>query len=156
MKGELHLPMLWGSSYKVFGGRYIDKPVGMLGVKMAMEIKKWAAIDIPTRDYDVPPVDVMTRGLREGVKLIADGEPLYVGCMGGVGRTGLYMAILAKAWGVKDPVKYVRDQYYSHAVETKQQMEYVENFVIPKDVLRMIRFMKLRNVFKVRKSLTVS
>lgn len=155
MKGKITLPMLWGSEYSVFGGRYIDKPSTMYGVKMAAEIKAACDVDIPTRDYSVPSMELMTDGLRKGIKLIATGKPVYAGCMGGIGRTGLYLAILAKAWGIKDPVKYVREHYFNHAVETKEQMEYIANFEIPKDVRWELHKMRVKNALKVKKSLTI-
>lgn len=45
-----------------------------------------------------------------------------------MGRTGLFLAILAKAVGFNDPVAYVRKHYYNHAVETAEQAKYVEAF----------------------------
>jgi len=56
------------------------------------------------------------------------GKQLYIGCMGGWGRTGLFMALLAKASGISDPVAFIREQYTPHAVETKEQQDYVANF----------------------------
>ena len=48
--------------------------------------------------------------------------------MGGWGRTGLFLALIAKVCGEKDPVAYVREHYAPHAVETKDQQAYVESF----------------------------
>lgn len=155
MRGSIFLPMLWGSTYKVFGGRYVDRPDNMVGVKMAEEINRPCDINIPTRDFSVPKVEHMTDGLRQGVQLIAQGKPLYVGCMGGIGRTGLYLAILAKAWGINDPVAFVRSTYFSHAVETEQQRQYVEAFEVPPDVKVTIFWAKLQNFFRFNAVLTI-
>ena len=57
-----------------------------------------------------------------------------MGCMGGIGRTGLMLSLLAKAFGVEDPVAYVRKHYYSHAVETKEQRQFIADFAIPLSV----------------------
>ena len=51
-----------------------------------------------------------------------------VGCLGGQGRTGLFLALLAKVWGIADPVKYVRRVYLRRAVETRDQEEWVADF----------------------------
>ena len=90
-----------------------------------------ASMHIPIRDFSVPTDEM--RGLVESAVLTGmlaslHGESVGVGCMGGIGRTGLIMAIAAKAAGVKDPISYVRANFKSHAVETKQQEEYVRNF----------------------------
>ena len=66
--------------------------------------------------------------LFQALKAAIDGKQVYVGCMGGVGRTGLFMALLAKAANVKNPVSWVRATYDSHAVETKEQKAYVEAY----------------------------
>ena len=57
-----------------------------------------------------------------------------VGCMGGIGRTGLMLALLAKSFGEEDPVRYVRATYYSHAVETAAQKQFIAEFKVPLSV----------------------
>ena len=57
-----------------------------------------------------------------------DGKEVYVGCMGGWGRTGLFLALLAKVCGEETPILYVRTHYTPRAVETREQQEYVDNF----------------------------
>ena len=59
-------------------------------------------------------------------------EPLdlLVMCMGGHGRTGTAVAIIASMLGVvpegADPVEWVRAKYCDEAVETDEQLDYVE------------------------------
>lgn len=124
----------------VYGGPYMQRPANIVGVKMALEIDRPCDVNIPTRDFDVPNVNVFKTGLALGIMhLKAKGE-IYVGCMGGIGRTGLYMAGLAKVMeemgeldtdgpelSIPHSVAYVRNQYLGHAVETRQQLEYIEN-----------------------------
>jgi hypothetical protein len=117
--------------FTVTGGPYYERPDTMVGVKMAKEIRRPCDIDIPTADFQVPkPVDLRA-GLERAVASMLSGEPLYVGCAGGKGRTGLFLAVLAKAWGIENPVEFVRTHYYEHAVETTEQYDYVVNFQIP-------------------------
>ena len=85
-------------------------------------------VDIPTVDFQTPDRQTLYRGLSKAIDLILAGEPVYVGCMGGKGRTGLFLAVLAKAFGVKKPVEYVREHYYAHAVETAEQYDFVKQF----------------------------
>lgn len=121
----------------IAGGPYARKsqhPEYNVGVKMNVESKLPCEIDIPTRDFDVPSVAVFKRGLVQGIMAIAAGNRLYVGCMGGIGRTGLYLAGMAKVMAeykrkmhrpTFDPILYVRQQFIPHAVETKQQEQYI-------------------------------
>jgi hypothetical protein len=53
-------------------------------------------------------------------------------CMGGHGRTGTALTILAtlsKACGDMDPVRWVREQYCESAVETKAQIDYLQDTI---------------------------
>jgi hypothetical protein len=160
MLGYLDLPLIkYGETFKflglfkrtskktkffsVFGGPYVEKPEHMVGVKMAVEVPFFddgsIEIDVPTRDYNVPDKFDLADGLEEAGYYILQGRPVYIGCMGGKGRTGLFMAVLAKAFGIANPVAYVRAEYYAHAVETAEQKKYVEDFVIPPRVLSAIK-----------------
>ncbi len=126
-----YLPVVLGSEIHILmGGPYRSKPVHFKGVKMAEEIHEPCSIDIPTRDFATPDEKVFLRGVVEGFVRMFRGQHLYVGCMGGIGRTGLYMAAMAKCmydagWIDDDPVAYVRRHYLPHAVETEQQQEFI-------------------------------
>ena len=112
----------------IYGGPYRKKPAHMRGVKMAAEIKADCDISVPTQDFSVPDPKQLEEGIRKALVMVSKGEPVYVGCMGGVGRTGLFLAVLLKAVGEKQPIKKVRDYYNPHAVETKEQVKFVEDF----------------------------
>lgn len=138
--GSLKLPLNKRQYFTVFGGPYYSKPQKMKGVKLAKEIRDdHAFVSIPTRDFSVPEEKTLSAGLITATKAILEGSPLYVGCMGGRGRTGLFLAILARAFGVKNPVEYVREHYYYHAVETKEQYEFVSVYPIPKEVEALLQ-----------------
>lgn len=154
MRGYVSLKAFRGSEFRLYGGPYMQKPKGMTGVKMAAEIKAQCAVDIPTRDFCTPGLEHMQKGLLETIKLILDGKPVYAGCMGGIGRTGLILALVVKAWGIKDPVAYVRKNYYAHAVETQEQLKYVSEFVIDPKIKKMIFWAKVKNLLKSKKLLT--
>ena len=122
-------PVRFGPSIRyLYGGPYRKKPEGMKGVKMAAEINAQCDVSVPTRDYCVPDPKELEQGIRKTILMLAKGEKVYVGCMGGVGRTGLFMAVLLKAMGVKDPIKMVRECYSPHAVETEEQEAFVRDF----------------------------
>lgn len=119
----------------IVGGPYNQKPPYFYGIKMAEEIQRDCVISIPTRDYHVPDTGRLLAGLYAGISLAQQGVPLWVGCMGGIGRTGLYFAALAKVMAryqkltkhkvTIDPIAYTRSQYLAHAVETDEQMRWV-------------------------------
>lgn len=123
------LLMKLGKSDRVIvGGPYREKPLYMVGVKMAAEIKAPCEVSIPTKDFSVPSVDLMQEGIKQTLPYLALRQPVYVGCMGGLGRTGLFMACLAKVLGYPYPISHVRQYYNPHAVETSSQEDYVQYF----------------------------
>lgn len=119
----------------IVGGPYRSKPSDVYGIKMAEEINADCVISIPTRDFSVPDTGRLLAGLYCGISLAQQQVPLWVGCMGGIGRTGLYFAALAKVMAryqkltkhrvTIDPVEYTRQHYLSHAVETQEQRAWV-------------------------------
>ncbi len=156
MNGKMQLKAFGGKSYTIFGGRYPEKPMGWFGVRCAEEIALPADVVVAIRDFGVPkdPVQLIA-GLGRALDAIMGGEPVYVGCKGGQGRTGLFLACLAKLWGVKKPVEFVRATYYSHAVETKEQEQYVEHLKFPLWLRVRVFGAKLHGLGFGRKSLTV-
>lgn len=120
----------------IVGGPYAAKPDSMRGVKMAREISMPCDIDIPTDDFSTPDVSALLYGMDMAVDILSREGRIYVGCMGGIGRTGLFMAAMAKLMGEEDPVGYVRKHYIPHAVETKRQQEFISKLDV--DGLRRV------------------
>ena len=86
-------------------------------------------LHLPIPDFGIPSsIHRVEMALVEAFSAALQGRQVYVGCAGGYGRTGLFLALMAKAAGVKDPVQYVRTHYHAKAVETKAQMDFVETF----------------------------
>ena len=126
------------------GGPYKRKPPNTIGVKMAAEINEACHISIATEDFGVPNETDLIVGLMQCAQYIRYGDDIYVGCMGGTGRTGLFLAALVKAtmsrpkfrvfgglfWSKPDgleAVLYVRNHYKSGAVETLEQEHYIRD-----------------------------
>lgn len=153
--GNGRLPLSLGDhKFIVYGGPYRQKPAEFIGVRMAAEIDMPAEIVVPTEDFQVPPLEEVRDGLDEAVSRILLGQPLYVGCMGGIGRTGLFMALLAKAFGEQDPVTYVRAHYLAHAVETMGQRKYIADFTIPAWTRKKIAIARFFFRFRTKNLLT--
>lgn len=81
-------------------------------------------------DYSTPfpsPAQVVWVA-QQGINMARKGRRVEVGCIGGHGRTGLMLAVMATIIDpdIENAVKYVQDNYCSHAVESKVQEWYVE------------------------------
>jgi hypothetical protein len=130
----------------VAGGPYRHRPSSFIGVKMAAEIDLPCDVDIPTIDFSIPDPEVMRKGLLRSLWYLLNYKCLYVGCMGGIGRTGLFMALMARLLLNCDgdtAIAHVRKQYNRSAVETDEQREYVSEFEFPwtlRLVAKLVRF----------------
>lgn len=72
-------------------------------------------------------------------------RPVYIGCFGGTGRTGLMLAILIRvAYGDtgERALVRVRKQYRSRAVETEEQEKYLASFPV-KNLVLWLKICKL-------------
>lgn len=127
----------------VYGGAYRQIPPGFWGVKMAAEIDHPHKVSVPTRDFCVPNTQDLQQGLVKALMAMINNEDVYVGCMGGIGRTGLFLAALAKIQmeyrkvkhrpgGGDNPVLYVRKHFIPHAVETTEQVSFIETLDVSK------------------------
>lgn len=53
---------------------------------------------------------------------------IYVGCIGGHGRTGSFLAIVSALKGLTDdPIKFVRQRLCKYCIETTSQEEYIKS-----------------------------
>jgi hypothetical protein len=122
-------------SIEIIGGpfdNYRPGENGDIGICVRAErVPATANIWVPIRDFDVPKTKDLAQvehALEWAIASALDGKRVYVGCQGGWGRTGLFLALIAKVCGLKDPVDYVRHTYTPRAVETKEQQAYVDDF----------------------------
>lgn len=63
---------------------------------------------------------------------LALGEDIFVGCRGGLGRTGMFIACvyaLAHDVSPEEAVRSVRTTYSRYAIETQEQVRYIQSFV---------------------------
>jgi hypothetical protein len=80
----------------------------------------WPDFGLPANRDDMLAAfqDLLTRSQR--------GEVVEIGCIGGHGRTGTALGVLATLAGTRDdPVDWVRDTYCRHAIETDEQAAFV-------------------------------
>lgn len=131
--GSLTLPFGWADRV-IYAGPWANRPRHVMGVKLAPEVEGFSRWYLPIRDFSIPlNTREVDRILRDVLWALAfnTATPVYVGCYGGKGRTGLFLALLAKCLGVKDPVAYVRKHYRPEAVETEQQRKFVAEYQPP-------------------------
>ena len=120
----------------ITGGPFDSIPEGAFGVCLEMRAEKaWRAdILLPTADFDLPDPLALKTAIGAVLRQLqtAPGRPIHIGCRAGIGRTGLFMACLAKAAGAQgDPLDYVRTHYLPHAAETPAQETMARTFTWP-------------------------
>lgn len=123
-----HTVMIQGGPFDAY---IAAKPDDTMGICLRAE-KKPTTVDtlwVPIKDFSIPQDDAeVFYALKVAFRRLLHGNSVYVGCMGGWGRTGLFLSLMAKVAGVPDPVAYVRSKYTTKAVETKEQAAYVRDF----------------------------
>lgn len=134
--GKLTLVLPWYMGKRrltIWGGPYAGAPDQAFAVCLRethYKVHMTPDVRLPINDFSIPkqpPGEVM-QILKKTLAAALNGETVYVGCMGGWGRTGLFLALLAKSVGKADPVTYVRETYSDRAVETEEQKQFVTMF----------------------------
>ena len=124
MNGFVVLRLL-GSDRRVIGGSFNDFPGSAIGVclEARSRLAKLADVLIDVPDFTAPTQAQMEDGLVRILCLLRDapGVSVYVGCAAGLGRTGTFIAALARLAGIDDAVAWVRANYDARAVETSEQ-----------------------------------
>ena len=125
--------------FKFAGGPFRQAPkyentfnVCLLESKFGQTCDLWS----PIPDFGVPPsYGAVQEHLKATLRAALDGKDVYVGCMGGKGRTGLFLALLLRCTGAYTGnlggigvIKYLRAVFDPHAVETEEQESYVNAF----------------------------
>lgn len=96
----------------------------------------WAPVSVafligcPDFGTPLPSVDSVMHIANEALRIAREGGRVEIGCVGGHGRTGMFLAILT-ALTMSEPdgkkaVAFVRNTYCDNAVESPEQEWYVE------------------------------
>lgn len=119
----------WVWPVTIIGGPFAGRSADQFGICLLERKTNDPDVWLPIRDFSVPDdQNAVREAIKQAMVAALQGREVYVGCMAGQGRTGLFLSLVAKAFGVENPVEYVRNVYYPHAVETKPQYDYVMKF----------------------------
>ena len=124
MNGEVSLRLL-GADRRIMGGpfnAFVPPAIGVC-LEMRSRLANLADVRIDVPDFTAPTQAQLHQGLLETLRLMqaAPGLSVYVGCAAGLGRTGTFIAALARLAGIEDAVAWTRAQYDRRAVETREQ-----------------------------------
>ncbi len=138
MRGTLKVRGPWGPFGKVeiCGGPWMDKPEGHFGICMAPEVvfgsgrgktPPFVDVMVNVKDFSTPDPEEIRRAACLALLVGIQGKPVYVGCGFGIGRTGTLLGLIARIADprLKDPVAFVRENYYEGAIETLAQKKMV-------------------------------
>lgn len=119
-------------TFEIVGGPYDNYVAGpnTFGVCVRQERHRPNDVHVPIVDFSIPKDDKATASaVIETIKAAIDGKDVYVGCMGGWGRTGLFLGLIVKVMRPDvEPVQYVKKHYTSHAIETEEQKRFIRDF----------------------------
>lgn len=110
-------------TYDVFVG--LDR--GMVLSKMSLPWTDGTQFLYPITDMQAPAsAETFHQLIGYLSNSITEGLNVFVGCIGGHGRTGTVLAALvAHMTGRKDAIQYVRDAYCKKAVESQAQVDFL-------------------------------
>jgi protein-tyrosine phosphatase len=85
----------------------------------------------PIQDYAIPGDEVKFEALiSEVIQKLNEGTNVVVHCMAGLGRSGIFLACLAKmhfGWSGRESIKWLRE-HIPHAIENEKQVNFVIEF----------------------------
>lgn len=90
-------------------------------------------IEAPIIDFSVPERGALHAPISQTLEAAQNGDHLVIHCHAGRGRTGLFIACMAKVvfdFNGADAIRWVR-QFVPSAVENLQQVQFVEDFEFP-------------------------
>ena len=87
-------------------------------------------IYLPIPDFGVPAMPDLEKAVEDAVSMANRGTHLVVHCYAGLGRTGMFLACLARrvlGLSADEAIRWVRS-YLPGAIETTSQLEVIRNF----------------------------
>ena len=135
---ESHPPLTMpGTEFKVYGGScghpivtdadvYIGFDPSMTYTARSWPWKQGCEFLFRVPDMGVPSKPDEFVKMVDWAKTQVDaGKKLHCGCIGGHGRTGMFLAALVSRYGEKDAITHVRARYCHKAVESSTQVKFL-------------------------------
>lgn len=129
-RGAFHTLEFTGGPYDYYKGRLHNEDK-WFGFCVRAEAASHFDAHLPIVDFSVPDAtpEEVGAALKQAILARLAGKNVYVGCMGGWGRTGLALSLITKIVRPDlDPIQTVRGSYTPKAVETREQEAYVRDF----------------------------
>ena len=107
---------------------YIGFQSGMRKTKFQYPWEPGVEIEFAVTDYDAPHKDDRTNYVKLvdwTVDQLEQGARVHAGCIGGHGRTGMFLAALLSRFGEDKPIAKARAIYCHKAVESKEQIKFL-------------------------------
>lgn len=114
--------------HQLFAGSFYFEGVGFSGFRVNLMSQSSLDCDmlIPIVDYSVPQnKEFFLTDMANVIEQVLLGEPVFIGCLGGRGRTGLVLASMAHLMGEIDPLVWLQINYMFDAPETEAQKLFV-------------------------------
>ncbi len=98
-----------------------------------LELYRQAGMEVfhlPSEDFGVPDPEALAAGVRWALQGLREGRTLAAHCYAGLGRTGLFLACLARArwgWAPHRAIAWVR-RHVPGAIQTEEQEVWVYLF----------------------------
>lgn len=137
-----------GENKKLFGGSFLMAPKSddYLIINLMAEYDLDCDFYLPIKDYEVPEnIDDMIKIFEEIKKT---NKHVFVGCLGGMGRTGLFMSCFLKYLGYQNSFEIVRSQYNPNAVENEKQKKFIDDFFLKNENETLDPQDNIKNNFK--------
>lgn len=119
-----------GKTKKLYGGSFFLAPHdgSLLEIDLMAEMHLPCDWWLPILDHQCPRPEQIPAMEQIFAAIKKDPRDSYVGCFGGIGRTGLFLACFLKSMGEEAPIIRVRSQYDRRAMETSEQVQFVLQF----------------------------
>ncbi|QWS69851.1 putative protein-tyrosine phosphatase [Vibrio phage vB_VpS_PG28] len=122
-----------GYRFRMYGGSFYDAPVNtsVYTVKLEKMIQVECDQLFPIRDFSVPSLVELIENVDKILNASRSQVETYIGCMGGFGRTGTVASavlMVATKCTAHQAIDQIRANIHPHCVETRQQVEFLEEF----------------------------
>lgn len=134
--------------FEIHGGPIANAPGNAFRVRLAPEVPAPAEVTVAVPDFGVPSdPDAWRAAALKLIRVALKGKrPVYTGCRGGIGRTGMMIATIAKIMGEPHPVRWTRIHFRREAVETTSQEQWVAGLDVSAERDWLLRRARLRRL----------